>query len=70
MLINNGRRKRTGLTKLRGLALLLCRSVTAFTPIIKRTYPNNPTLHTALDTANTACALLVAEADAVLEFGD
>jgi len=62
--------RRTGLTTIRDLAFKLCRLIAAFTPIIKRVYPDSTALHTALDTVNAACAVLVAEADATLPIGD
>lgn len=62
--------RRTGLTTIRNLADKLCRLVAAFTPIIKRVYPDADALHIALDTANAACAVLVSEADLILPVGD
>lgn len=62
--------RRTGLTTIRNLALQLCRLVAVFTPIIKRIYPDATALHTALEVANGACAVLVAEADLILPVGD
>lgn len=62
--------RRTGLTAIRDLAQSLCRLVAVFTPIIKRVYPDATALHTALEVANAACAVLVAEAEAVLPVGD
>lgn len=62
--------RRTGLRTIRELAFRMCQLVGAFTPIIKRVYPDSIALHTALDTANAACSLLVAEADDVLPIGD
>lgn len=62
--------RRTGLRTIRELAFKLCKLVGAFTPIIKRAYPDATALHTALDVANAACAVLVSEADNVLEIGD
>lgn len=62
--------RRTGLRTIRELAYKMCRLVAVFTPIIKRVYPDSTALHTALDSANAACSLLVAEADAVLPVGD
>lgn len=62
--------RRTGLTTIRNLAQQLCRIVAVSTPIIKKIYPSSTDLHTALDAANAACALLVTEADLVLPVGD
>lgn len=61
---------RTGLRSIRELAYQLCRLITAFTPLIKRIYPDNTALHTALEAANIACATLVEEADNQLPIGD
>lgn len=62
--------RRTGLTKLRGLAFTMCGIIARSTPIIKAVYPNNPALYAALDAANAACAVLVQEADNALPVGD
>jgi hypothetical protein len=62
--------RRTGLTAIRDLAYQLCRLVAVSTPIIKRIYPDATDLHNALDVANAACAVLVAEADLILPVGD
>lgn len=62
--------RRTGLTKIRNLALLLCTTIGAFEPLIKRVYPNSTALHVALEAVNVACAELVLRADAVLPDGD
>lgn len=62
--------RRTGLRTIRDLAFKLCGLIAGFTPIIKRVYPNSTALHTALDTANAACAVLVSEADLALPVGD
>lgn len=62
--------RRTGLTKIRDLAEVLCRLIGGFTPIIKRIYPDSTALHNALDACNVACLVLVQEADAVLPVGD
>lgn len=62
--------RRTGLTTIRNLALRLCSLVAAFTPIIKRIYPDATALHDALDVTNAACGVLVSEADLVLPVGD
>lgn len=62
--------KRTGLTKLKNLAQVLCNLVARFDPFIRRQYPGSTELFLALDAVALACALLVAEAEAVLPVGD
>lgn len=62
--------QRTGLRTLRDLAFRACQLVAFFTPAITRTYPDNVALQAALVATNAACALLVEEADKVLEVGD
>lgn len=62
--------QRTGLRTIRDLADKMCLLVSAFTPIIKRAYPNNDTLQLALAAALAACAALVVAADEALPVGD
>lgn len=62
--------RRTGVSTIKGLAQRLCQLTTAFSPIIRRVFPDNVALHVALDTANAACAVLVNELEAVTEYGD
>lgn len=62
--------QRNGLRKIRDLANILCKLVTAFSPIIRRAYPENATLMAALDAVLIACAVLVEEADLALPVGD
>lgn len=61
--------QRTGLTTLRNLAYGLCQAIAKFTPIIVRVFPDATDLHNALELANTACALVVLEADEELGQG-
>lgn len=62
--------RRTGLTTLMKLAINMCTAVGKFTPLIQAYYPNSTALHAALASANAACAVLAAEAEAVLPVGD
>lgn len=62
--------KRTGLTKLRDLAQVMCNLVGRFDPFIRRQYPGNTALFNALDAVAIACAVLVLEADNALPVGD
>lgn len=62
--------KRTGLTKLKNLAQLLCNLTAKFDPFIRRQYPLATDLHLALDAVALACAVLVEEAEDVLPVGD
>lgn len=62
--------RRTGLTNIRFIAEKLCKAVALSDPLIRRIYPDNTALHTALDAANIACQVLVAEANAQLPVGD
>ncbi len=62
--------KRTGLRTIRDLAARACKLIAAFTPIIKRAYPDETALHAALAALNVACEIMVAEADDVLPVGD
>lgn len=61
--------KRTGLWTINEVAKRLCGLVTAFSPIIRKAYPENDNLQLALDGALAACALLVDEAEAQLPVG-
>lgn len=62
--------QRTGVASLSDVADELCRLVTAFGPLIRRIWPDNTDLHTALDAAETACSLLREELPKVRDFGD
>jgi len=62
--------KRTGLTKLRDLAQIMCNLVAKFDPFIRRQYPGNTDLFNALDAVAIACAVLVLEATSALPVGD
>jgi hypothetical protein len=62
--------RRTGLPTINRVARELCRLITVFSPIIQRTYPNNPALLAALEAANAACAVLVAESTDAIPLGD
>lgn len=61
--------KRNGFYSLRVVARELCRLVVKFTPIIQAQFPSNTTLLAALEAANLACAVLIAEIDEVAEVG-
>lgn len=58
--------KRNGLRSIRDFAQNVCKYVTFWTPVIKLAFPANPALYAALAAANSACALLVDEADKVI----
>ena len=62
--------KRTYVPTLARISLQLCKTVTKATPVITRLYPANDALLAALAAANSACALLVEELEAVREYGD
>lgn len=62
--------RRTGLTALELLAKRMCKLIVAFTPVIRGIYGSNDALMTALESANTACAVLEQEISAVLPLGD
>lgn len=55
--------QRNGLRTIRDFAQKICQFITFWTPAIKVAFPANPALYGALVAANTACALLVDEAD-------
>lgn len=59
--------KRTGLRSIRDFAHQICRWVAFWTPAIQLAFPGNPNLMIALGAANNACALLVEQADMVLQ---
>jgi hypothetical protein len=61
--------RRTGLPSMRALAVILCRLVAQFTPVITKLYPDNALLLAALVAANAACGELVTQIDATLEPG-
>lgn len=62
--------RRTGLATIRALALRMCRLIGQFDPIIRAVYGDNPDLIIALETALSACQVLVAQADESLPQGD
>lgn len=55
--------KRNGLRSIRDFAQNVCKYVTFWTPVIRIAFPGNLALFAALNAANSACALLVEEAD-------
>ena len=61
---------RTGVPTLLRVAHQLCKYIVKFTPIIQRTYPTNTAILTALAAANTACAALGEELEAIRQYGD
>lgn len=61
--------RRTGLRKLRGLASAMCKTISAFTPLIIQVYPTSTVLHALLVSINTLCAELVIEIDDTLPVG-
>lgn len=61
--------RRIGFYSLRKTALAMCKYTIAFTPIIKKFFPDAVALHAALAAANAACALVIAEIDLVAEPG-
>jgi hypothetical protein len=54
---------------MRALAVILCRLVVQFTPVITKLYPDNALLLAALVAANAACGELVMQIDATLQPG-
>ena len=58
--------QRNGLRSVRNFAQQVCKYITTWTPIIRLAFPANPALQAALSAANSACALLVEEADKVI----
>ncbi|KKL58349.1 hypothetical protein LCGC14_2226280 [marine sediment metagenome] len=62
--------QRTGLSSLRKAAVTMCRLVTAFSPLIKKLFPDDTALHTALDAMGIACSVLIVELDKVIVLGD
>jgi len=61
---------KTGIPTLAKVSLALCRSLTKFTPIIVRLYPDNAALLAALAAASAACQVLQTELAKVREYGD
>lgn len=61
--------RRIGFYTLRKAAYEICKYVPLFTPIIKKTFPDNTALHDALEAANLACGVLVAAIDNQAEPG-
>lgn len=55
--------QRNGLRTIRDFAQQVCKFITNWTPIIRLAFPGNLALQGALSAANSACALLVEEAD-------
>lgn len=49
---------KTGVPTMLQVALRLCQLINAFSPIIRRVYPDNTSLHVALETAQAACLVL------------
>lgn len=62
--------RRTGITAMQDVARRMCNLAVAFTPIIKKVFPDSVALHLAIETANTACAVLYEEIEKVREYGD
>jgi len=61
---------RTGLPTIRKIAQVLCRLIGTWGAVVKASTPGNTSLHTAIDAASAACAVLVVEADLALPVGD
>ena len=61
--------KRTGVYSLRKVAILMCRLLLKFEPVIRSTWPSNTALQAALTAASAACHTLRIELDAVREIG-
>jgi hypothetical protein len=62
--------RRTGVSSLRLTTYRLCRLLSKFTVVIHRVFPDETDLHTALDVAALACAVLLAELEGVTDYGD
>lgn len=62
--------KRLGNVKLQTLAKVLCKSIVAFSPAIRKAYPENLALQLTLDTALIACGELEEELEAIRDYGD
>lgn len=61
---------RTGVTTMQKYAQKICKFIALYGNVIKTIYPSNTALHSAIDVANTACATLALELEAVREYGD
>lgn len=55
--------QRIGFYTLRKLAYGMCKALPAFTPLIRKAYPNNAALLAALAAAEVACHALIEEID-------
>ncbi len=62
--------QRTGMHSIREAAVTICRLVTAFTPVIRKVFPEATDLHLALEAMAIACAVLITEMDKVIVLGD
>lgn len=62
--------KRTYIPTIIAVTKRLCQVIVLATPIIKKAYPSNTTLHLALESANIACGALNEQASLVREIGD
>lgn len=62
-------RKRIGAWTMRKVAMRLCKVITDWGAVIKVVFPDNPNLHIAIDSAQTACSALVDELNEVIPEG-
>lgn len=62
--------QRNGVPTMLKVAKKLCDLLVKFTPIIVAQFPSNANLAAALAAANTACAALAVQLQAVKEYGD
>lgn len=62
--------QRTGVPSLIDVAKRMCDLIFKFQPIIRRAYPENLVLQSALDTAMAACEALRLQLEEVRQYGD
>lgn len=62
--------RRLGNVKLQSIARVMCKSIVAFAPAIRKAYPDNTALHLALETAMLACEALEQQLEAIRVYGD
>jgi hypothetical protein len=62
--------QRSGLPTIRETCAFLCGFLAVYIPVIRKLFPDDTDLHTALDLLQVAVCALVLEADEVLPVGD
>lgn len=62
--------QRTGLPTIRETCAFLCTFLAVYIPVIRKVFPDETTLHNALDLLQVAVCAMVVAADDVIVIGD